>query len=427
MLAFNELRTEDERSQCIRELSDLAINKFSQRILEICDHPPTLQQIRKLRFLDGLSYNNHAMLGTQRAITTLANKLILCAHNLKSLSVICFHLNQDSITTILTLPRLQTIELIGNVGMSAAPIDLHSNSVLNASFDLFEDATWYILPSLPSLRWLSISGPADAALPPPEIRMQANVFVTLECLMLHDLQVHEVESFTQWIRQALSPNGPGLRLTHLRLEPRLGFNEEEIRMILSALHSAPMQDLVLDSLTYAEPEVFDLISDAFPNLRSLTLSYRGSGGGNFGDSNRREARWPYTSLEYAPRFANFTHLEHFAWNCQLCDLTPSPSAMLLFENNFPENWEEVAECALEFFSDEWQCIPRLFGTHCPTLKSFDFWNLTTRPDQRYTLHHTAGVSVEAKLQHVYTTVGRLTFPGLNLDRFQWPMFSTCLE
>lgn len=414
------------------KIFDGVINKLSQRIIAILDNAAAPQRIRSLSLYNYLPLRRQAILDIgiaedlrQRLIplTTLVDRVLSNARNIETLTIFHFPMKEDSINAILTLPRLHTIHLGSTLALNTLP-DLRCNSVLNANFSPTGqdyDSTWCILPCFPSLRCLTIvNHHTSAALPPVEVYDKANTFATLERLMIYNIHHYEIDDFAQWIRQAIPPSGPGLRLTHLKLELRRGLDEEETRIIISALHGAPMQHLVLDGLAYAEPELFDLISDAFSHLRVLTLYYR--------ESNRqiegKEALWPHASWEYAPRFANFTQLRHFRWNWRLDEWTPSPSAMLLFETDFPERWQEVAECALECFTDEWESISRLFGVHCPTLESLEFqYNHTS--SERYVLRHDhAGEGVQVKEWNFFTRPEGLTM--LDFEPYQcsgWPEFS----
>lgn len=387
-----------------------AIDKFSRRTVAISEHPTAPQQIRKLTIRNLLVRWDHAHLGPHFVEDLIApvNKMISRAHRLESLFIETFPLNQESISIILALPQLHTVHLACNLGMDT-PTSLRCDSVLNAWFSPREDhsTTWRILPSFPSLRWLFVTNSeADGSLPPPDIRAQANIFATLERLTLFNLHSGEVEDLTQWIQQAVPPNGPGLRLTQVKLIARLGINEKDIRMIISALHSAPIQDLVLEGLTYAEPDLLDLISDAFPKLRSLTLY---DWDNEFGSDRRESAHWPRASREYALRLTKFECLRHFGWNWKFPKSTPSSSAASILEDTLPAPQ----------LNEDWQGIPRLFSKSCPTLESFVFRNGDIR-GQHYILHHAADGGVEVKLQRLSGDTGGITLDDVN--PVYWPEF-----
>ncbi|KAF7791750.1 hypothetical protein EIP86_002774 [Pleurotus ostreatoroseus] len=377
---YYQFETDEERTEYMRQNIDLACKKFTQRLITIRDSTDILPRIRSLvipnEVLDQdisifTRITHEELFQRLGPLIEPVKEIITRSPGLEECSISGFPLNATLLSTILSIPSLIAINLRNCIIAADHTQIPQCDTVLNVSLtpESFEYiSTWNILPLFTSLRWLSIDRAGGRSeLPPLVIRSADNVFATLERLMLAEIPFEEIGALTHWIRQARTPSGPGLRLTHFKLDMRYGIDEEECLSIISALQGAPMQVFVIDGIGVAAPALFDALANAFPQLESLTLIYR--------ESDRqtisREAEWPYATWEYAPHFAGFTRLKHFGWNWKFDPMESTPSCLTLFESDFTERWQPDISILDEYFND-WDSIPRLFYAYCPTLESSHF-------------------------------------------------------
>lgn len=104
-----------------------------------------------------------------------------------------------------------------------------------------------------------------------------------------------------------SPLSDARCLTHLKLDFREPFLDEEVYMLTHALRDYPMEVLVLDGIFGRYPPIIEVIAANLPDLLVLTLFLRG--GSN--QSASTHCMWPKPMWTYAPYFAQFTRLRHF--------------------------------------------------------------------------------------------------------------------
>ncbi|KAF7791756.1 hypothetical protein EIP86_002780 [Pleurotus ostreatoroseus] len=400
---FKYKESDEERAAFMRHNVELSYAKFAQRLTALRNTPDALHRMRTLFLANALDLDITRLTGTTheeylerlRPLIKPVKDIVARSPGISECTINAFPLHAPLLATILTLPHLLTITLRKSILDTRSRRLPRCDTVLNALLgpSAEDNSIWNVLPSLTSLRWLYIDGSGgQCQLPSPAIRRAANVFTTLERLTLTDIPFDQLEFLTDWIRQAQRSRGPGLRLTHFKLEMRWGLSEQEILDILSALQGAPMKVFVIDGISDAEPTLFDAIANAFPRLESLTLVYR--------DSDRqvesKEAEWPHATWEYAPHFAGFTHLKHFGWNWKLGLMQPAPSCMLLFESDYALDWMSITDRAADEFFDDWDVIPRLFHAYCPTLESF-YFVIKGLPFVRYRIRQEDGKGLQVQL------------------------------
>ncbi|THH00378.1 hypothetical protein EW026_g2153 [Hermanssonia centrifuga] len=408
-----------------------------ERMLENVDYllsrPDILQGIQTLTINSFWSDENLEMAGFD-TIGSRDNFRLPVSHAManvirKSSNIGTLHLSGVVITkplaeVIVSLPKLHTIRqsdciveqeqanlficesLLNMTFISLAPVDLASS--------------WNLLPSFPHLRYLVVYRGTEGSrtIPPLDLTDGINPFGTVERLHLINLSRFEIENMTTWMSRARLPTGPGLRLTHFKIEMDFGLDRNMIFDLLDALRGVPMQYFVLDGILYAEPELLDRIAEAFPDLISLTLGYRDS----IRQTLTKPTDWPHATWEYARRLATFQHLRYFGWNLRISHFYPTPSVMVNFEDGFDERWFDNPEWDMqEDWVEDWECIARLFITCCPTLQSivlthsFVAFDIQRGPEGGPDIHSTIDLKWFPKMSEIE----HMNDP----DRFlSWPKF-----
>lgn len=424
---LRSLESEAAQVQLMQDCIGAARDRLSCSVKILLSRGDVIQKIRCLHvanLIDDDHFENanivdddsrlHSVLLAERPFS----EVLLRARSIETLTMVGLTMDQQFVTAALTQLHLHTISMHG-CSLHDVSILPDCGTVLNVLY-LFRPGenpnSWTLLPSFTRVRFMELRNLSDmdVCLPPPDIRNRINLFTTLERVHFHNLTFDDLPVLNEWIGQAASPNGPGLRLTHFKLGMAYGLTEEDVLGLISALEGAPMQYFVLEGTMYADPELFDRIANAFPDLLSLTVIYRDSDR----QSKTKPAQWPYATWEYAPHFAAFHRLGHFGWNLSV-DTHPSPSIMLLFENNFPENWWEMVSPDSEEF-DDWSCIARLFHSHCPTIDSFVLQS-SALPLLQYKLHRTADGRVETTELSAFQRTEEIHNPDIYFSR--WPTFT----
>lgn len=282
--------------------------------------------------------------------------------NIESINLTNLCLSPDMLQAISASHKLRRL-VTSSCQMTRSPNPLQF-SFINATLSFSSPETlslWALVESCPNLRFLHIL-PSDEVTsigPDAEIRERYNPFTSLERLILTRFEHLDILFFVQWLREA-----PILMLTHFWLEGgRSGIFPLHTVNLLLALHTAPLQVLILDGLHQAEPSLLEQIAALFPYLRGLTLFYRDS---SRQTRTRSVVRWPHASWEYAPYFRGFHRLEFFCWNFEVHIMEMAFHRTLqLFEEDFSrDSWELEDEESLA----DWNSVARVLAVNCPTLK-----------------------------------------------------------
>lgn len=374
---YGQLPTRDEQVAMLRGRIHAANSRLSRHVATLLSHADILGRLQQLHAGTSLvqEYVETADFEGEDAIIFFASLMrpyydaVSHARELEELHLSCLLLDDAFVAAVTSQRHLHTIALRACT-IEAVSQAQSSDTVLNAIFTFRAgdgSSSWAILPLLPKLRSLEVFASPDVVsiLPPPDIRNAVHLFNTLERIFLSGVSIWEVPMLAEWISHAPSSNLVPIRLTHFKLETKLGIAEEDMNGLLAALEGAPMRYFVVDGIRCATPQLLDRIAHAFPTLCSLTLIYR--------DSDRQTrgkmAEWPFPTWEYAPHLAGFHHLKHFGWNFFNFRVDPSPSVLLLMELNYTARSWEVADSMNDNLSD-WDSVARMFAAFCPSLTSF---------------------------------------------------------
>ncbi|EMD34012.1 hypothetical protein CERSUDRAFT_97938 [Gelatoporia subvermispora B] len=303
---------------------------------------------------------------------------VLCRINLTHLELSKVGLDIRVLECLSEMSSFRTLKLLDCPFLAILPPEtsLRIASEVNADFcsDHIDLASYMeFVPLLSRLRCLVIKAYKDNAfripIDRPDFIQRCNPFGTLERLYIRYMRDMDVPGLCTWVRTSGASAG-GLRLTRFKPVCAPGLQGPELTDLIDALAPAPLRVLVSNGIAYAELSLFDRLADAFPALKALTLAlYR--------DPPLFEGEvcaWLHATWEYAPRFARFCVLKHFAWNLHTGPVpAPFPWDLPLMEAAYPESEVKRAEeweLGMEghMFS-EWNCIARMFLAHCGTLES----------------------------------------------------------
>ncbi|KDQ63368.1 hypothetical protein JAAARDRAFT_53592 [Jaapia argillacea MUCL 33604] len=308
-------------------------------------------------------------------ITERLADVISACNNLTHVSLSSWTIDQRMLFALTSLSHLHTLTVSRcsvDIPVEHLSLDLFppSHSVVNLEirlrpYVLDYPQSWPLIPFFPSARCLVMSEITESRfeLPRHDFIRDHIPLCNLTRLQLEGLD--DGHLLGDWLRVA-SRSGEGLRLTHFKLRAGYGMDSDEVFDLIDSLSKAPLQVLVLEGLDYVEFDLFDRIGAEFPSLIALTIIHRHS------DRQREtnECLWPHAYWEYASRLQAFPRLEHLGLNFLFDWLHGSPNALLLAENDFPE------EMWMQFAEDEYipmnNSIPRAFGAYCPTLKTFSY-------------------------------------------------------
>lgn len=199
------------------------------------------------------------------------------------------------------------------------------------------------------------------------LRFDFNIFATLERMYFKFAQRPEVTELCEMLTRTTLADGPGLRLTHFKIECKFGQDRAGTIELVNALSTSPLQNLVLEGLNHTTPDLLEHIGTALPNLTSLVLVHRESPR----QKATRDAFWPLPGWEYGSSFAAFPKLVYFGCNMK-SDSEPGPSIMLRFEEGWPDDLEwNPRYDDLEMHNDTGSWV-RLFASYCPTLSTVGF-------------------------------------------------------
>ncbi|EPQ57480.1 hypothetical protein GLOTRDRAFT_137801 [Gloeophyllum trabeum ATCC 11539] len=307
-------------------------------------------------------------------ICTAIGGFLQAATSLTSLFLWQITLDPAIFQAVAAMPRLRTVHY-NMCGLEFDPRWLvrhaRSTSVVNLALVVNSETgwtMWNVLPLYPQARVCTICpnpGPLHNPLFLPEDVVQDShavaFFASVERLFIDSFDIPDAFTLPTLFGLAAT-TGNGLRLTHFKLHAVYGMNRNQIIELLTALSSAPLEVLILEGVQYAEPDLFELISNVFPNLIALTVCYRPN---DFHPTG--EIKWPCPSWEYAPHLRRFHRLQHLGMNLKH-DIEYSPRDMLSVEEEY-ETLPEWDEDALD--DNDWT-IARTFSVSCPSLKTFLF-------------------------------------------------------
>lgn len=227
-------------------------------------------------------------------------------------------------------------------------------------------SAWTLLPSFSGLRWLYLCSKEGVTclLPSPFTLRRNNPFVTLKTAVIEGMERREWSNLVEILNDADSKTESGLPLTRLKLGFTNRITNDELRNVLSALRRSAIQFLTINSVT-ATPDLIDNIAHTFPNLQSLALTHDSDQGPH------RFPSWPFPTWDYAQRLAQFNCLKHFGWN-NASSPTWSPSAMVLLEAEFPDDWPDYEDDSSP--SETKTNTVRLFASYCSSMCTMSFYN-----------------------------------------------------
>lgn len=368
-----------ELQQLIRQEAELARTEFVEHLLFLLNNPTvgrtmetlnircwSLHQITRIKWDEAES-----MVTFLSPVLGGVHTIIKHCPNLQQLSISNAFLLEAHMAAIVSLSHLHHLSIIACKTLPDTPLPTIPSNLQHLSLILQEDMdmpSWRLLSVFPALRWLEICRDEDFQnLETPEgIWDAANPFNTLERVSIVGLHLQEIDEVMTLIHSAAQSSG--LKLTHFKVKAAYGLPHEMLLDLLGVLSTAPLEHLIIDGIQDAECDILDRIALLFPRLRTLSLGYR--------DSTRQFrdgfARWPRCTWEYAAHLAPMVHLEHFGWNLHVPHETHLPHALPLFEGGFSADSFDDVDVSLRA-SAEKANIVKLFGSHCPSLKSLAFF------------------------------------------------------
>lgn len=288
------------------------------------------------------------------------------ARNIETVLLSNLNVNKPTQHAISNLLKLRTIRMadceIELTRGDSVPLSPLWNLNVSASKISLGPSTWHLLSHCTDLRTLYINYDAISDSDPDDplaALERYNPFKTLERVFLQRFCTFGLDMFMEAIVESKAKYP--LRLTHFKLDIAIGIDREVVVELLDTLRGSPMQTFILDGTAYAEPELFDLIAQTFPDLRCLTVVYRDSSR----QTNSKPARWPHTTWDYACHFRHFEKLTHFSWNVDLPYVFFTPAIMLDFEDDFEnDHW---LESRFDHEATDIHDMGKIFANFCPSL------------------------------------------------------------
>lgn len=281
---------------------------------------------------------------------------------------------------LLSLPRLTSVMLSRcKVTSKLRRIATNSTSVKTLFIDFDEHrldhSVWKFARFFPKLATLSVHGVAYSLsydetppnlLPFNHVPETWNPFLlqTLTHFQITNLGIDEWNRFLTLLEEGSMHGTRPLPLTHLAIAAYDPFDEEFLRELINVLRPAPLQQLVLDGVHYADLELFHSIRAAFPELTTLTIKHRG---GTRENGRSDSTSWPRATWEYAHAVSLFPNLTHFGWNYHLERLIYSRT-LLRLEEGYDSDEEDFYQCDDEDY--EKNVLISLFAHACPRLQTF---------------------------------------------------------
>ena len=294
--------------------------------------------------------------------------------SLKVLVLSQWYLSKELLNGLRYLSHLHTIEVASCVSVIHTlmhPPQLNSLRTLVFHFiDEVEVDSWVVLSMCPDVENLTVSTPKETKswqLTPaiPRSWQSLNPFKTLRNYSLSHIASTFVPVITLWLLNASrSLSNQHLPLTHLKIELEddddlpgpMMFN------LLDGLAGTSLESLVLIGIQYTEPDIFDRIGRALPNLQELTLCC----GRRVNYDREYLKRWSRPAWEYPSHFLSFRKLHYLSWNIAHPDISYFSRTMLYFEQDqFPglDSWD--------FGEDSWdegEIVAKSIRAYNPSLR-----------------------------------------------------------
>ncbi|KZW00454.1 hypothetical protein EXIGLDRAFT_745690 [Exidia glandulosa HHB12029] len=247
--------------------------------------------------------------------------------------------------------------------------------------------SWYLLAVCPQLRLLHVTNALPRQrlpFPAAEIWPCFSGLNTVERVHLDGIEC-ELDELVGMIEHAAA-RGP-LRISHLKLTSAWSMSEDDILLLLRALHAggSPLIVLDLDGIYPLTTALFDGLASMFPDLVALTLIRRDG----LRQHDAKLCNWDRPVYEYAAHMRSFAHLRHFGANFYVPDLHLSPFAMRHIESDFQHQEDiSIVPASADYISDTARSIALPFAANCPSLESF--FVATTLPLYQYTIRRLPG-------------------------------------
>lgn len=173
--------------------------------------------------------------------------VIEAASNLKELTCDCVPLTENIIRAILASHSLHTLNIQSSEVLVPVPTIFAmrpSDSLVHFTILPYikaDTTSWRLLPALPNLRWLQIfrAGRVNRVLPPRDLRFDFNIFATLERMYFKFAQRPEVTELCEMLTRTALADGPGLRLTHFKIECEFGLDRAAVGLSSLSMRYPP--------------------------------------------------------------------------------------------------------------------------------------------------------------------------------------------
>ncbi|KIK52433.1 hypothetical protein GYMLUDRAFT_64264 [Collybiopsis luxurians FD-317 M1] len=366
-----------------QQLISDARQSFLGRVDFFLSHPNIARRMHQLSLMNGYGYHTAIPSTYYTPVHAAVLETLNAVENLRQLEITEYTLEPESFTAIAHLSHLRRLSftccrysdsLVSSV--RSLPKCQHIEAV---SLKYYEDRNenvpegfcWFMLGLFPHIRVLNMLEHLDTAPPLPQMN-HLRLFSQLRCLSLFEF--YGLRQLADLIRADRSKGN--LPLTHFKITFSFGQSDDEVKNLLEALDSVPLEALSIDGLKGAGLNIISDITEHFPNLRALSLVRRE----NDIQVKASPCAWPHSPQKYAPFFARFTRLEYFYWNFEDVQI-PLVSLMLFEQLALNEGKEDGLEKS-EYWRlqgliniAEWPptCVDAtgLLISYCPCLKIVD--------------------------------------------------------
>ncbi|KZV71010.1 hypothetical protein PENSPDRAFT_664693 [Peniophora sp. CONT] len=415
-------RDENNVSPYLRDQVDKHRAVVLRHMDSLRQRPEALDRTKAISFYDTWTCDKAHLLGDYAATGRSVEELLLPLLSRLSFFIFrcplqSFYFHSHEFTGILweavrSNPTLHTLTV--NARVQEDPIMwLAAPSLVNLHLFLQNGIglrIWEIVPLCPNLRYLSFSSHERAGSRiPASIGSSTNNFRMLTRISLRGIQAKSVRFLIRALNDAASILDPNpLPLTHLRLDVRFSLLKRDmVFQLVSALSQASVRVLYLSQLQCTRPDIFQHIATNLPLLEALTLRHQQRAQAQ----SRSPLIWPHPAYEYAHALRHFPRLSFFGFNNELWRVGYTPFFLVEAEVDYADfeekekgAWKEWHEfcgrreeqgMALQdvafhpeirdYIGDSVSdVLPRLFATHCPTLRLFqagyDKWAFDHRAD-----------------------------------------------
>lgn len=360
----------------------LARDAFMEHADYLMNYPDVARRIRTFRASSWercmiryalQSRRMNGPIGFQHALSRGLEMALFSMTNIESLYLDHIGITSAVARHLVSLPRLTTLSLRKcTVSSRFRRVKITSDSlrvfVLHLSHHTSQCSPWRLAQFFPHLTTIIAYGSALVLGDDPPFLLPYtdewggfNPFTLHDIthVHLHNLTMDQWDPFLSLLLRATSDQNRPIPLTHLVISAFHPFDRQFLLEMLTVLHPVPLEQLVIDGISYADPSLFEHIRAMQPTLASLTLKYRS---GLARHLRIAPAPWPRASWEYAQEIARFPRLTHFSWNYQTEHLICT-AALVSLEG---EPWDPDVEGA--DVQDEMDLILPLFANVCPNLR-----------------------------------------------------------